>query len=110
MREAADLEDSVDKHARLFDQVGTAQWAKNARGARDRLELRPGPSGRLTPTEQHVAELAASGLSNKEIAAQRFVIPKTVEAHLSRVYRKLGIRSRTALAHVLAERQRRSDG
>jgi DNA-binding CsgD family transcriptional regulator len=100
---------SLEEAALLFDQVGAAQWARNARAALGRLGLKPGPSGRLTPTEQHVAELAASGLSNKEIAAQRFVSPRTVEAHLGRVYRKLGIRSRTALAHVLAERQRRSD-
>jgi DNA-binding NarL/FixJ family response regulator len=45
-----------------------------------------------------VAELAAQGLRNAEIAAQLYVTPKTVEATLSRVYRKLGIRSRTELA------------
>jgi DNA-binding NarL/FixJ family response regulator len=45
-----------------------------------------------------VAELAASGRSNKEIAAELYMGVSTVEAHLSRVYRKLGIRSRTELA------------
>jgi DNA-binding CsgD family transcriptional regulator len=52
----------------------------------------------LTPTEERVAELARRGLRNAEIAAQLYVTPKTVEATLSRVYRKLGVRSRTELA------------
>ena len=56
----------------------------------------------LTPTEERVAELAGRGLRNAEIAAQLFVTPKTVEATLSRVYRKLGVRSRTELAGRLA--------
>ena len=56
----------------------------------------------LTPTEERVAELAGRGLRNAEIAAQLFVTPKTIEATLSRVYRKLGVRSRTELAGRLA--------
>jgi DNA-binding NarL/FixJ family response regulator len=50
-----------------------------------------------------VAELAAQGRTNKEIAAELFMGVSTVEAHLSRVYRKLGIRSRTSLARSLDE-------
>ena len=52
----------------------------------------------LTDGEQRVAELAAQGRQNKEIAATLFLAVGTVEMHLSRVYRKLGIRSRTELA------------
>ena len=52
----------------------------------------------MTETERRVAELAARGRSNKEIAAELFMGLSTVEAHLSRVYRKLGIRSRAGLA------------
>lgn len=55
-------------------------------------------TGELTPTERRVAELVAEGRSNKEVAASLFVTVKTVEATLSRVYAKLGVRSRTALA------------
>jgi DNA-binding CsgD family transcriptional regulator len=44
-----------------------------------------------------VADLAASGLTNRQVAAQLFMSPKTVEANLARVYRKLGIRSRAEL-------------
>jgi DNA-binding NarL/FixJ family response regulator len=56
-----------------------------------------GAGDELTATEQKVAVLAARGRTNKEIAAELFLSPKTVEVHLTRVYRKLGVRSRTEL-------------
>ena len=59
---------------------------------------RRGSAERLTPTELQVGELAVAGLRNTEIAARLFLSGKTVEANLSRVYRKLGVRSRTELA------------
>jgi DNA-binding NarL/FixJ family response regulator len=55
----------------------------------------------LTAREVRVASLAARGSSNKEIAAALFLSPKTVERHLSSVYRKRGFRSRTELAAVI---------
>ncbi len=58
---------------------------------------RPGRAGELTPTERRVAELAANGRSNKEIARALFVTVNTVEGHLSHAYAKLGIRSRAQL-------------
>nr|WP_277602072.1 helix-turn-helix transcriptional regulator [Nocardioides sp. KC13] len=57
----------------------------------------------LTPQEETVAEMVASGLSNREVAAQLFVSPKTVQYHLTRIYAKLGVRSRTELAAMAAE-------
>jgi DNA-binding CsgD family transcriptional regulator len=80
-----------------FERLGTPLWAD-----RVRVELVRGVSGRrraegLTPSEQRVAELAASGMSNKDIAAELFISPKTVETNLSRSYRKLNIRSRMEL-------------
>jgi DNA-binding CsgD family transcriptional regulator len=57
---------------------------------------------KLTVSERRVAELAASGMSNREIASQLFVTVKAVEWHLSNVYRKLGIRSRTRLTESLS--------
>jgi DNA-binding CsgD family transcriptional regulator len=59
----------------------------------------------LTPSEIRVAELAAEGLTNREVAQALFVSEKTVETHLGRVYRKLDIKSRHALPAALAERQ-----
>jgi DNA-binding NarL/FixJ family response regulator len=55
----------------------------------------------LTPQELQVAVLVARGATNKEAGAALFLSPKTIETHLGRVYRKLEIRSRTELAHLL---------
>ena len=60
-----------------------------------------GPAS-LTPSERRIAELAANGQSNREIAQALFVTPKTVEYHLRHVYQKLDIHSREELAEVLA--------
>ena len=59
-----------------------------------------GPAGRveLTPQEDAVSALVAQGLSNREVAAELYVSPKTVQYHLTRIYAKLGLRSRSELA------------
>lgn len=56
----------------------------------------------LTPSERRVAEMAAGSMTNTDIAQARFVTPKTVEVHLSSVYRKLQISSRAQLPDLLA--------
>ena len=85
-----------------FGQLGCPGWARAAAAELDRVSgRRAAPGGGLTPGEQRVAELAASGLSNREIAAQLYLNVATVEAHLSRAYAKLGVRSRTQLARRL---------
>ena len=78
--------------------AGPPLWAAVARDELGRARGRRGSAERLTPTERQIAELAVSGLRNSEIAARLFLSGKTVEANLSRVYRKLGVRSRTELA------------
>jgi DNA-binding CsgD family transcriptional regulator len=72
-----------------------------ATGARPRRRLTTG-SGSLTPSERRIAELAAAGQLNREIAEALFVTTATVEYHLRNAYRKLGIASRTQLAEALA--------
>jgi DNA-binding CsgD family transcriptional regulator len=86
----------------IFDALRNPLWSTRAEAEQRRLGGRRGTSDELTPTEARVAELAGQGLRNAEIAAQLYVTPKTVEATLSRVYRKLGVRSRTELAGRLA--------
>jgi DNA-binding CsgD family transcriptional regulator len=86
-----------------FDELGAAPWSARAAEAIGRLG-RPGTGGEaLTETERRLAELAASGLSNQEVAARAYVSVKTVEANLTRVYRKLGVRSRVGLANALRD-------
>ena len=65
--------------------------------------MRPAAPDEFTESERRVAELAASGLTNRDVAARLFMSPKTVEAHLSRVYRKLGIRSRAELGARMSD-------
>jgi DNA-binding CsgD family transcriptional regulator len=73
-----------------------------ATGARPRREaLLSGPAS-LTPSERRIAELAATGQSNREIAQALFVTPKTVEYHLRNTYRKLDIQTRQELAEALS--------
>ena len=86
---------------RIFDDLGAALWAERARAEVARVGLRRREPSELNQTERRVAELAAEGLSNQEIARRAFLSVKTVEANLTRVYRKLGIRSRAALARRL---------
>jgi DNA-binding NarL/FixJ family response regulator len=72
----------------------------HATGARPRTDALSGAAA-LTSSERRVAEMAADGQSNKDIAQALYVTPKTVEVHLSNTYRKLGIKSRRALAEAL---------
>jgi DNA-binding CsgD family transcriptional regulator len=88
-----------------FEELGSPGWADEATSELARVGARrPSRSGELTPTEQRVAELAIGGRSNKEIARALYVTVSTVEAHLSQVYAKLGVRSRTQLAGRLPSR------
>ena len=59
---------------------------------------RQAPTRELTPQELEVALAVARGATNREVASALFVSPKTIEVHLSRIFRKLGVRSRTELA------------
>jgi ATP/maltotriose-dependent transcriptional regulator MalT len=76
-----------------------------AAGSRPRSVVRTGLDD-LTPSERRVAGMAAAGMSNPEIAAELFVTTKTIETHLSHVYRKLGISSRRDLPGAVASRSR----
>ncbi|MCX4460721.1 helix-turn-helix transcriptional regulator (plasmid) [Streptomyces sp. NBC_01340] len=95
-----------------YGRRGRAGGRRRSRPDQPRLSAATGETARkrtvdtqfdLTPQERHVATLAASGLTNAEIATQLFVTTSTIEFHLSRVFRKLGITSRKQIGHRLSE-------
>jgi DNA-binding CsgD family transcriptional regulator len=86
---------------REFTAFGALAWARQAAAELARVNLRPAAAGTLTETERRVAELAAAGLTNREVAQQLFLAVKTVEANLARAYRKLGITSRAELGALM---------
>ena len=94
--------DSLREAQHVFDQLGAPLWAQRAREELSRTNVGPGHDAGLTPSEQRVAELAASGMTNKDIAAALFISPKTVEHNIGRIYRKLGIRTRAELGQRIA--------
>jgi DNA-binding NarL/FixJ family response regulator len=85
-----------------FAGLGAGLWEARAVEALERAS--PGrAAGELTPAEMRVADLIAKGMKNREIASELFMGVATVEAHLTRIYRKLDIRSRSELARLVAE-------
>jgi DNA-binding CsgD family transcriptional regulator len=87
----------------LFTGLGSPLWAKKARIELDRIGIRSQAQSSLTPVEERIARLASEGHNNREIADLLFISRKTVEANLTHVYRKLGIRSRAQLGQALIQ-------
>jgi DNA-binding CsgD family transcriptional regulator len=90
----------------MFQTMGAAGFAEQAggelRATGERARARaPGTNLGLTPQEARVAKLAADGATNNQIAEQLFLSPSTVDYHLGKVFRKLGVTSRSQLAHQL---------
>ena len=85
-----------------FEEMGAARWAERAREELGRIGGRTRIEG-LTPAERRVAALVAKGRTNAEVAAALFLAERTVASHLTRVYSKLGVRSRTELSRSFGE-------
>jgi len=83
-----------------FDEIGAAGWAERACDELGRIGGRTTVDG-LTPAERRVADLVARGRTNAEVAAALFLAERTVASHLTHIYAKLGVRSRTELSHRL---------
>jgi DNA-binding CsgD family transcriptional regulator len=104
-RRRAEARDHLRAASALFEELGATPWAALARaelraaGGRERRSL---ADDALTGQEERIARAAARGATTREIAAELFLSPKTVEWHLGRVYRKLGVQSRAELASALA--------
>jgi DNA-binding CsgD family transcriptional regulator len=98
--------EALEQAVAAFDELGSPGWAEEAKSELERVGARRAvPAGELTPAETRVAALAAQGLANKEIARTLFVSVHTVEVHLTHVYSKLGVHSRTQLARSRAPLQ-----
>jgi DNA-binding CsgD family transcriptional regulator/DNA polymerase III delta prime subunit len=89
--------DAFGEAATIFQGLGAPTWIEQASSDLARVRPRRRRQDELTATELRVAELAASGLTNRAVAQVTFMSAKTVESHLASVYRKLGIRSRAQL-------------
>jgi DNA-binding CsgD family transcriptional regulator len=105
IRRRVDAREDLRTALRIFDDLGATPWAERAR-----QELRAsGETARkrdestataLTPQERQVARQVAEGLSNREVAAQLFLSPRTIDFHLRNVFAKTGISSRGELARL----------
>ena len=100
-REKRAARETLEEAHRIFDSLGAPLWASRTSDELGRISGRRPAASDLTTSETRLAALAAEGLTNKDIAAALHISVHTVEAHLTRIYRKLGIRSRAALARRL---------
>jgi DNA-binding CsgD family transcriptional regulator len=94
---------ALESSAAILDGLGARPARDRALAGLDRARPRPGAGNAPTAAERRVAALVVSGLTNKQVAAQLFTSVATVEAHLTRLYSKVGVRSRTQLTRLVAD-------
>ena len=99
-REKRQAREAIELALASFEDLGADGWAARARGELGAIGGRTRSDG-LTPAERRVADLVAEGRTNAEVAATLFLAERTVASHLTHVYAKLGVRSRTELARKL---------
>jgi DNA-binding CsgD family transcriptional regulator len=93
---------TLDEALSIFERLGAPLWAEQTRAELARIGGRTPTGDELTEAESRIAALVAEGRTNREVAAELFLTVHTVETALTRVYRKLGVRSRTELASLYA--------
>jgi DNA-binding CsgD family transcriptional regulator len=101
-KQRAAARETLEQALDAFETIGAPLWAERTRAELARIGGRAPGHDALTPSEERIAALVGEGRTNREVAAELFVTEHTVEAALTRVYRKLGVRSRAELAHRLA--------
>ena len=97
----ASARETLEQALAAFETIDGPLWVDNARAELRRIGGRAPSRDALTPSEERIAALVAEGRSNREVAAALFLTEKSVETALTRVYRKLDVRSRAELAHRL---------
>ena len=95
--------ESLQRAAEIFERLGARLWLAKARSELRRIGGRTASEGQLSETERRIVELVVKGRTNKEVGLALSLSPKTVEWNLSKVYAKLGIRSRVELAATLRD-------
>jgi DNA-binding CsgD family transcriptional regulator len=103
-RQKRPAREAIEAALHGFEAIGAAGWAAQARAELGRIGGRTREEG-LTEAERRVAELVAEGRTNREVAAALFLGERTVASHLTHIYAKLGVRSRTELARRLQARE-----
>ena len=98
LRRKSEARATLERAAAVFDELGTPIWAERARSELGRIGGRRSTRDGLSDTQERIVELVVAGKSNKEVAHALHLSPKTVEWNLSRIYRMLGVHSRTQLA------------
>ncbi|HUA44162.1 MAG TPA: AAA family ATPase [Solirubrobacteraceae bacterium] len=87
----------------MYEAIGAPMWVERTRDELSRIGLRRAGAGNgLTPAQTRVMELVVDGMSNREIAGTLYMSPRSVEAHLTKIYRELGVRSRAQLVAALS--------
>jgi DNA-binding CsgD family transcriptional regulator len=98
--------DAFDRARGIFAELGATLWVARVEAEARRVPIKRRASDDLTPSELQVAQLIAAGRTTRDVAAELFISPKTVEANLTRVYRKLAIGSRAELGAEMARRSK----
>jgi DNA-binding CsgD family transcriptional regulator len=90
--------ETLERSLTIFESLGARSWAEKARSELRRIGGRTASDGTLSETERQIVELVVAGRKNREVAAELSLSPNTIAWNLSKIYRKLGVRSRTELA------------
>jgi DNA-binding CsgD family transcriptional regulator len=97
LRRKAGAKASLTDAASAFRAIGATGWVDRALDELARIGLRPPAPVELTPTELKIVDMIAAGRSAKDAAAALYLSPRTVEGHLVRIYKKVGVRTRAEL-------------
>jgi DNA-binding CsgD family transcriptional regulator len=97
LRRKASAKAALTDAGRAFAAIGATGWVERTLDEVARIGLRPPAPVELTPTERKIVEMIATGTSAKDAAAALYLSPRTVEGHLVRIYKKVGVRTRAEL-------------